>query len=111
MRCYDTGRRYYSRNFVLFFLSRGESPLEWRLGLAVTRKTGSAVIRNRVKRVLREFFRLHQALLPSMADLVVVPKRHMDPRRLTLSGLEAEFLPLLGVLAAPAAGLDKGCAT
>ncbi len=111
MRCYDAGRRYYSRNFVLFFLPRSESPLEWRLGLAVTRKTGTAVVRNRVKRMLRDFFRLHQDLLPPTADLVVVPKRHMDPDRLTQSVLETEFVPLLAALAAPRAALDKGCAT
>lgn len=95
MRCYDAGRRYYSRHFVLFFLPRDEGPQEWRLGFAVTRKTGSATVRNRVKRLLREFFRLHQDVLPCTADLVVVPKRHMDPERLTLSSLVTEFLPLL----------------
>ena len=95
MRCYDAGRRYYSRHFVLFFLPRDEGVQEWRLGFAVTRKTGCAVVRNRVKRLLREFFRLHQESLPCKADLVVVPKRHMDPDRLSMAGLVTEFLPLL----------------
>jgi len=45
-----------------------------RLGLAVTRRLGKAVQRNRVKRVLREFFRRHRAGLPA-ADLVIMAKK------------------------------------
>jgi ribonuclease P protein component len=46
-----------------------------RLGLSVSRKRcGSAVARNRVKRLLREAFRLSKNELPSGVDLVVVPR-------------------------------------
>jgi ribonuclease P protein component len=45
-----------------------------RLGLVVTRRLGKAVQRNRVKRVLREFFRRHRAGLPA-ADLVIMAKK------------------------------------
>lgn len=81
---------------------------EWRLGLAVTRKTGCAVVRNRVKRVLREFFRLNQALLPGDVDIVVVPKRSARPKDLTLTVAEKEFLPLLPNLAAISGDATEG---
>ena len=45
-----------------------------RLGLVVTRKIGKAVVRNRVKRVLREVFRRQKALLPLPLDVVLVPQ-------------------------------------
>jgi ribonuclease P protein component len=42
-----------------------------RLGLSIGAKTaGNAVNRNRIKRVVRDWFRLHQAELPAL-DLVV----------------------------------------
>ena len=67
----------------------------WRMGLAVTRKTGTAVVRNRVKRVLREFFRLHGGILPCGTDIVVTPKRALNPDRITLRFVEQELAPVL----------------
>jgi ribonuclease P protein component len=49
-----------------------------RLGLAVSRRVGSAVARNRWKRVLREAFRLSQMQLPPL-DIVCVPRTGKDP--------------------------------
>lgn len=45
-----------------------------RLGITASRKSGSSVIRNRVKRCIREYFRQHRLLLPDV-DLNVVVRR------------------------------------
>lgn len=42
-----------------------------RLGLAVGKRVGSAVVRNHFKRLLREAFRLEQHALPPGFDLVI----------------------------------------
>jgi ribonuclease P protein component len=49
-----------------------------RLGLAVSRRVGSAVVRNRWKRLLREAFRLAQHELPAL-DFVCVPRAGAAP--------------------------------
>jgi ribonuclease P protein component len=53
-----------------------------RLGLTVPRAVGGAVVRNRIKRRLREVFRLHRAKIAPQWDIVLNPRR---------AALEAEF--------------------
>ncbi|HUY91894.1 MAG TPA: ribonuclease P protein component [Pirellulales bacterium] len=50
-----------------------------RLGLSVSRKVGGAVVRNRWKRLLREAFRLSRHELPRGVDLVIVPRKDVEP--------------------------------
>ncbi len=45
-----------------------------RLGIPVGRKFGNAIRRNRVKRLIREAFRIEQGALPSGFDLVCFPR-------------------------------------
>ncbi len=59
---------------VIFGRSSGK-PLA-RLGLTVSRKVGIAVVRNRIKRRLREAFRLAHAGLPPGIDLIVNVRPH-----------------------------------
>ena len=67
----------------------------WRLGLAVSRKLGGAVRRNRIKRLVREFFRLRGPELTLPLDVVVVPKRRVDARTLDRDVVAADLGPLV----------------
>ena len=62
---YRHGRSVSTRFLVLYWFPRDDGGDEPRLGLAVPRATGAAVVRNRVKRQLREAWR---ALLPNVSN-------------------------------------------
>jgi ribonuclease P protein component len=72
-RIYDQGARIQGRFMTVFVLPNGgDSP---RFGVAATRKLGSAVKRNRAKRLSRELFRRHK--MAAGLDIVIVPRREM----------------------------------
>ena len=67
------GRKAHGRHVLAIFRQRPAPDLEGRLGLTVTKKVGNAVVRNRIKRMLREWVRLN-GWVPRGWDLVLVAK-------------------------------------
>lgn len=87
VRAYEAGRREQSPSMA--YVCRLRAPLAGkdepqpekptipgvRVGLTVGRVLGPAVLRNRIKRRMREAVRAHLALLPSEVDLVLLPRK------------------------------------
>ncbi len=88
--CYDKAKKLYSQNFVVF-IYKEDTKIHTRLGFAVTKKMGNAVMRNRLKRLLREFARLNYSILPNNADIVITAKKHLVIANLSYTKLEKEL--------------------
>lgn len=70
---YRMGCKLVTPHFLLLYCkgTTGQS----RLGITVSRKVGNAVIRNRVKRVVREYFRVNRMHLKTNTDLSIIARR------------------------------------
>lgn len=79
LQIYDEGHKTVRRQFI-FYLVRDEGQ-ERKFGLAVSRRVGNAVVRNRVKRYIREVYRHHRPRLDSGIRMVIVAR----PRAARLS--------------------------
>ena len=83
-RVYQQGRRHFSSHMTVFYLQQAEGGA--RVGFTVGRVLGGAVVRNRIRRRLREAVRLQRSLLPGPVDVVINPKK---------SALAVEFAVLV----------------
>ena len=90
-RVYEQGRRRRAPICTVFYLANGLSYS--RLGITVPKALGKAVLRNRVKRRLREVFRVNQENLPQGWDIVLNPGERVAA--IPFPKLEEEILRLL----------------
>ena len=79
LRLQRNGVRFQSPHFVLYAGNLDNDAEHVRLGVTVSRRIGNAVVRNRVKRRLREFFRTEmRASLPAGTSIVVIARSGAD---------------------------------
>ena len=65
------GHKFYAPDFLL--IRQDNDRNSTRIGITVSRKVGNAVVRNRVKRYVREFFRNNKVLF-AIADYNVIAR-------------------------------------
>ena len=89
-RLYNKGKSAVSNCVVVYCRRNGRK--ENRLGVTVSTKIGGAVQRNRVRRRLKEIYRLNEGSLPSGYDVVIVAR--MRSRYASFGELEASVISL-----------------
>jgi ribonuclease P protein component len=69
---YRSGKRRSSSHFTAFFRAN-QLPVS-RFGFSIKKALGGAVVRNRIRRRIREIVRCHRMEIPTGWDIVIHPK-------------------------------------
>lgn len=87
-KVYRKGKSRANRQLVLYVLDNGTE--RNRLGISVSKKVGNSVVRHRVKRLIKEAYRLNEHLFEKGFDLVFIARN--DARDRTFAEMEKSVL-------------------
>ena len=73
---YRAGKRRSSSHFTVFFRAN-QLPVS-RFGFSIKKALGGAVVRNRIRRRVREIVRCHRSEIPAGWDIVIHPKSSVE---------------------------------
>ena len=73
---FKKGKSKANKHFIMYIL-KNDSNKNF-LGISVSKKVGNSVIRHRVKRLVKESYRLHENLFNSGLNIVVIARKGAD---------------------------------
>ncbi len=69
---YEHAKSYANRYLVMYVFKNNSE--KNRVGIQVSKKVGNSVIRHRIKRLIKESYRLHEEMFNSGLDIVVIAR-------------------------------------
>lgn len=73
-RVYRHGKSFANHQFVVYWFRKKEVE-KFRLGVSVSKKVGNAVVRNRMRRLVKEIVRHHESELIEHVDIVFIVRK------------------------------------
>jgi len=73
-KVYRGGKSMANHQFVLYYYPRPQQA-SFRLGISVSKKLGNAVVRNRIRRVVKEIVRLNADKIAGGFDLILIARK------------------------------------
>lgn len=82
--------KFYGGRYLSFFIMPNKQNINY-LCVGVTKKTGNSVVRNRIKRKLRENYRLLEENITLGYSIVVLWKKEVDSENATFINIKNDF--------------------
>lgn len=90
---YKVGKSYWNRNLVLYVKKNGLN--ETRVGYTITKKIGNAVTRNKMRRRMKEIYRLNFHNIKEGYDLIFIAKRSIV--NISYDELESSMIHIMSI--------------
>ena len=90
-KVYKSGKSFGNKYLVIYTLENNSD--KNRLGISVSKKVGNSVVRHRLKRLIKESYRLHENMFNSGLDIVVIARKNSDA--CDFAGIESALLHLM----------------
>jgi len=114
-RVYRSGRSVANRYLVLYYFERSspesaEAAVGPRVGFSVSKRLGTAVDRNRIKRILREAYNANRRFLRGNMDFVLIARTPLVELLETggFAAVEAKMLEVFGKASLVVPGEERG---
>ena len=73
---FKNGKSKANKHFIMYIL-KNDTDKNF-LGISVSKKVGNSVVRHRIKRLLKESYRLHENMFNSGLNIVVIARKGAD---------------------------------
>lgn len=73
-KVYRIGKSTANHQFVMYYRKISDAP-QIRIGVSVSKKVGNAVVRNRIRRRVKEIIRLHLERIDAKGDLIFIARK------------------------------------
>lgn len=83
--------KYYSGQFIEIFVVKKNQQYN-KLGIAINKKSGNSVIRNKIKRLLRENYRLLESNIKTGYNLIILWKKNIEGGKATFYNIKEDIL-------------------
>lgn len=86
-KAYDKGKSFGNRNLILYIRKNN---LDYsRIGITISTKTGNAVVRNKIRRRMKEIYRKKESNIKEGYDLIFIIRRNVPD--ISFKDLESAF--------------------
>ncbi|MBC8590883.1 ribonuclease P protein component [Wansuia hejianensis] len=92
-KVYDCGKNYWNRNLIMYVKTNNLD--KTRVGYTITKKIGNSVVRNKIRRRMKEIYRLNFHNIKEGYDIVFIPKKNVV--NMSYDQLENSFLHIMNM--------------